>query len=155
MFRRIQIFVVASVLLVCSCESATSKIGSNSRSNLEVHEALVVTPTDVNIGTVVAGKILTAEFSVVNNGTVPVRNLSVVTGCGCINSELSSGTLAGGGKASIKLKIDSTGKRGKVALASRIEGQCAGQSLSQLFFVNLDVVPRGGTGFQTCVSEAS
>jgi len=118
---RIIVVIVVLSLAFSSCqENAVSKI--NPSKQTKVHLDQVDRPTDVQMdfdatewdfGEIIQGDVVAHAFEFTNSGTDPLIISDAKGSCGCTVPEWPKAPIASGEKATINVKFDSKGKKGK------------------------------------------
>jgi hypothetical protein len=72
-------------------------------------------PASVDFGTIAQGAIRTADVTVSNEGTAPLRILKVQSDCGCTVPSLSDSVLAPGETTRLHIELSTAGTSGEIA----------------------------------------
>jgi len=105
------LFVLIVTAVLSSCVSGGGKrqaeAGPNDTASIYFAEY------EHNFGKVVAGEKVAYIFTFENRGTGPLVISSASTSCGCTVSKYNTKPIAPGGKGSLEVTFDSSGRNGK------------------------------------------
>lgn len=91
-------------------------LGCNGSSTQPIHEGhkLVIQPIRYEFGTVVQGKRIKKNVTILNSGTEPVELIDSETECSCTVLKLKNKTLEPGEEIEVKVVLDTDHLEGKV-----------------------------------------
>ena len=118
---KILVIIIVFSISFSSCqESAVSKINPSKQTKVSLSQ--VDRPTDVQMtfdatewdfGEIIQGDVVAHAFEFTNTGKDPLIITDAKGSCGCTVPEWPKAPIASGEKASINVKFDSKGKKGK------------------------------------------
>jgi hypothetical protein len=118
MKNTIKFFVVASLLITCSCKkevSAEENFMLNVQKNADAPKTKVAFDKEVhNFGEIKQGEIVSTTFTIKNVGDNDLYVLEAHGSCGCTVPEVTKEAIEPGESAPIHVKFDSNGKSGEV-----------------------------------------
>ena len=94
--------VSSPVVVVPTADPNPAKVGT-----------LIIKAPDFDFGTVRSGTTVEHDYVVENNGTVAVRISQVRSSCGCTVVQASNEDIPPGGKSTIHVRFDTTGRNGR------------------------------------------
>ena len=100
--------IASAVLLSCGSRGRKSQAEAGPNDTASIYFA----EYEYNFGKVVAGEKVSHIFTFGNRGTGPLVISSASTTCGCTISKYDTKPIAPGGKGSLEVTFDSSGKNG-------------------------------------------
>jgi hypothetical protein len=118
--RSIQIFLfplLTSLFIAVSCNNGSKKqtAGTETAVNASDTASIVFTEYEHDFGKVEAGEKVAYTFTYENKGNAPLVISQATTTCGCTVSKYSRKPVPPGGKGTIEVIFDSSGRNGKQA----------------------------------------
>jgi hypothetical protein len=101
------------VLASCSGGSGRSQAVITGPGSAGDTASIFFTEYEHNLGNVIAGEKIAYVFSFENRGNGPLVISSATTSCGCTVSKYSTRPITPGGKGTLEVTFDSSGRNGK------------------------------------------
>jgi len=114
--------LLAGAILLVACAADRSEIGSSDgrgagegvAGQAPAAQGLVIQPDHLDMGEAVEGQVATATLIVRNAGRFPIHLARVEASCGCTTAEPATRDLRPGEFTTLRVRVDTTGKRGRV-----------------------------------------
>ena len=107
-------FLTALPLIILSCNSGNQGSVKNSSSTVSGSDTAVIffTEYEHDFGKITEGEKVACIFRFENKGTAPLIINSAITSCGCTVPKYDTKPISPGGKGSLEVVFDSSGRDG-------------------------------------------
>lgn len=112
MYKRITNILMVTAMLLVSITALSQANGNGPKLTLTANKA--------ELGKIKAGTVAIKEFTFKNTGKEPLIINAIVTSCNCLTADWSRNPVAPGHAGSIKLTLNSTGKKGNLAVNATV-----------------------------------